>query len=750
MKRILSVVLAFVISLTVFLPVFASEVNNLVKIEDKSASNSYYATYGTVTDASTNKSVSFNYSVPSGGATVLLFYSTASSNNGTQAAFSQLSNLKWASSGKLNFIAIESSKASASASSDFLEKYDKSGFIDKAYYDAEDNSLLMWYYTYIKNDGVINGSIGYNVAYCYAVIITSENSKNYIRYSISGVQSASQIASALSKVMDTSALADGYDGYLNSGKLALGKLNKAEISKILSDNPLVIPENDSDYFSVSPSVSGTYKTGTVKTAYLQAATDRLSALRKIASLPAVTMDASLNTSAQYGAVLLAASEFSHYPTKPADMTDSFFETGTEATSSSNIAAGRHLTETPDGFMKDEGTNNLPVMGHRRWQLNPTLSKVGFGFAVNLNNPNYGGSYKYYSAEKCMDTSGEEFDYRFIGWPASGNFPRQIFDYNTAWSVTLSPAYYQTPNIDNVKVTLTRTSDGKKWTFSNKESYTIADEGKYFNVETNNYAVPNCIIFRPDGIELYDGEYTVVISGLLDSFGNSVSLSYKVDFFDADEYRSIVPGWYEENGKKYYYDSNLNLVKSKLMTIDGKKYYFGKDGAMYTKRLISVSGKKYYVGSDGAAYTKRLISVSGKKYYMGADGVAYTSRLISVSGKKYYMGKDGVAYTKRLISVDGKKYYMGSDGVAYTSRLISVDGKKYYMGKDGVAYKSKLISVSGKKYYIGKDCIAYKSKFASLSGKKYYFGSDCVMYKSKTFSVSGVKWRADSYGVCKKV
>ena len=180
-KRIISVLLILVLLVSVVIPAFAADTGTLIKLEDKSSSSSYYSTYGKVYDASTNKSVSFSYSVPDSGATVLLFYSTATSNNGTPALFSELSNLGWAKSGKVNFIAVESSKATASAASAFINKYDKSGFIDKAYYDNDDQHLLMWYYTYIKNNGSMNGSIGYNIAYCYAVFITSESGKKYIR-----------------------------------------------------------------------------------------------------------------------------------------------------------------------------------------------------------------------------------------------------------------------------------------------------------------------------------------------------------------------------------------------------------------------------------------------------------------------------------------------------------------------------------------------------------------------------------------
>ena len=750
-KRIISVILVFVLSVLIVVPSFAASFNTLIKLEDASSSNSSYSSYGTVYDAATGSSQKFSYTVPDGGAAVLIFYIAGTDNDYSSSLFKSLSSASWAKSSKLNFVTFEWQMASQSTVKTYVSKYDTSGFVNKSFYNSSANYLITWYYNYVKNSGNMSNITTDSISPCFVIYVSSENGKKYIRYAETGVNSASQISSALSKFMDTSSLVGGgYDGYLDSGCASVAKLSKPGITAFLDQNQTVGPLTDDGYFDTAPCVSGTYATGKVKDYLLQATVNRLSALRNIAGLPSVTMDSTLNSQAQYGAVLLAASDFSHFPQKPSDMTQDFFDKGTAATSTSNISAGRSLSTTPDGFMKDEGDNNLPVMGHRRWQLNPDMKKVGFGFAINESNPY--NSYKYYATEKCMDTSGNANDFMYVSWPASGNFPKELFEGDTAWSVTLNPSYYQTPEKAKVKVTLKSNSDNTEWTFSGDETYTVSSVGKYFNVETNGYGIGNCIIFRPAGISYYYGVYTVVISGLKDSFGNAVTLSYKVDFFDANEYREMEPGWYTDSatGRKYYFNDDGSMVKSKLMTIGGKKYYFGKDGAMYTKRLISVSGKKYYMGADGAAYTKRLISVNGKKYYMGADGVAYKSKLISVDGKKYYIGSDCVAYKSKLASIDGKKYYFGSDCVMYKSRLASISGKKYYFGKDGIAYKSKLISVSGKKYYIGKDCIAYKSKFASLSGKKYYFGSDCVMYKSKTFSVSGVKWKADSNGVCKKV
>ena len=206
----------------------------------------------------------------------------------------------------------------------------------------------------------------------------------------------------------------------------------------------------------------------------------------------------------------------------------------------------------------------------------------------------------------------------------------------------------------------------------------------------------------------------------------VSVFATVSFANEENSNQIITGWQTADGKKYYYDTDGNMVKSSLLTIDGKKYYFGKDGVMYNSRLISVNNKKYYLGKDGAAYTKRLISLKGIKYYLGSDGVAYKSRLISVSGKKYYIGSDCKAYKNKFASIDGNKYYFGSDSVMRTGWRNIKDSNgvyhKYYFGKDGVArtrWRNITLS-SGKtyKYYFNPDG-TMATGFITIGKKTYY-------------------------------
>ena len=314
--------------------------------------------------------------------------------------------------------------------------------------------------------------------------------------------------------------AAGKTGNRDSGSLDMEKLSQQEIESLLAESPLTLPE---EVFDAAPSTTAPYTTGKVKTSALQAAADRLNALRRIAGLPAVTLDLSLCENAQYGAVIQAANgSLDHYPDQPAGMGDSFYQQAKSASASSNLAAGHTLTGAVDAFMDDSDASNIATLGHRRWQLNPTLGKVGFGYAVS------GRGYSRYVAEKVFDRSGAGCDYDFIGWPASGSFPAQLFDGDTAWSVTLNPTAYQTAVKSALTVTLTRKADGRTWTFSSRGS-----DG-FFNVTSSGYGEGYCVIFRPEGVETYEGTYTVRIEGLKALNGQGVEdFTYQVDFFGSE-------------------------------------------------------------------------------------------------------------------------------------------------------------------------------------------------------------------------
>lgn len=324
--------------------------------------------------------------------------------------------------------------------------------------------------------------------------------------------------------------------YRDSGDLTLPKLSEGEISQLLSDNPLTLP---SDIYEERPHLSNPYSAGKLKDEALEAALNRLNALRRIAGLPSVQLDEQFCEDAQHGAVVQAALEsgLSHYPDQPSDMDDDFYQKGYDASSSSNLFAGPTLTAAVDGFMEDSDPTNIDRVGHRRWQLDPEMGCIGFGHAKGQHNN------VRYTAEKVFQRGDYKYgevscDYDFVAWPASGNFPNGQFDPDIAWSVSVNPDNYWAPTIQNIKVTLTRQSDGKTWKFSNESS-----DG-YFNVNNVKYGINNCIIFRPIGTGNYNGVYTVHIDGLKTMDGKDVTdFDYQVNFFNAGQSSG---GWGGDN------------------------------------------------------------------------------------------------------------------------------------------------------------------------------------------------------------
>ena len=316
------------------------------------------------------------------------------------------------------------------------------------------------------------------------------------------------------------------EGYLESGLYSSAKLSKQQIRQLLSQTQFAMTD---PIFTVEPSVTAPYAPGEVNHTLLENAAARLNAIRAIAGVGAVTLDDSLCENAQYGAVLIAASEFSHYPPQPDDMDDTFYQLGRSATSTSNIYAGLNFNATVDGFMNDSDASNVSRVGHRRWQINPGMGKVGFGYAINTAKP-----YSRFTVEKVFDSSASYGDFDFISWPSSGNFPCDTTGFNssTAWNVTLNRQKFAVPSLADLTVTITREYDGVEYVLSGSETYQAAGSGAYLNVENSNYGLPLCIIFRPQDPGSYCGLYTVRIEGLKTKAGDAVDFAYQVDFFES--------------------------------------------------------------------------------------------------------------------------------------------------------------------------------------------------------------------------
>ena len=323
----------------------------------------------------------------------------------------------------------------------------------------------------------------------------------------------------------------------DSGLYSLPKLSQSEIAQLLRDHPLGFSGYN---MAQDPSTQAPYALGQVSDAALNAAVGRLNALRRLAGLEGVSLDAELNRRCQYGAVLLAATgKLSHHPEQPADMDDDFYGWGLNAASCCNIyqGSGATLPQAVDAFFDDSDGGNVSMLGHRRWVLNPAMAKTGLGFSPSRFT--YGATPYHFATLWAFDRSAPAQGYDFLAWPASGNFPADLFAGDQAWSVTVNPEKYAAPDYQALTVTLS--GGGQNWSFDHTGVYVPADAGAYFGLNTDNYGVANAIIFRPDmGGRSYAGTYTVTVQGLTDVDGRDAPLSYQVDFFDLDDQAPVQP------------------------------------------------------------------------------------------------------------------------------------------------------------------------------------------------------------------
>ena len=275
-----------------------------------------------------------------------------------------------------------------------------------------------------------------------------------------------------------------------------------EIIKHIKDSGALI--TDDTVYKTNYSAEQPYSAGVLDESTLNSGIAMLNNIRYIAGLNYdVTLDEEFNKECQAGALIGKIYEaIDHHPKQPSGMSDDLYQLAYKGCSESNIAWGFSTLNKciVFGWMSDEDEGNISSVGHRAWCLNPTMGKTGFGVVDNY--------YNMHSFDRSYTSSIKN-----ISWPAQ-NMPVEYFDKNMPWSVFTGSG----ETASDVKVTLTRQSDGKVWNFSQDSA-----DG-YFNC--TNYIQSGTIVFRPSDITGYnDGDvFTVSVTGV------KTPLSYTVSFF----------------------------------------------------------------------------------------------------------------------------------------------------------------------------------------------------------------------------
>ena len=164
-------------------------------------------TIGIVRSLATGQDAPFDYDVPEGGATLIVFFVGTGNSGASNQFFDELTESTWAKSRNINIQAIECGGCSAETTRAFLSAHDKNNVVNDVYYLPETTMLPYWYMTLVEQKGDMSDitTIKGSFSAVYLLIVTKENGVKNIRYQIKGTRSAKYLQNYLNEFTDTGA-----------------------------------------------------------------------------------------------------------------------------------------------------------------------------------------------------------------------------------------------------------------------------------------------------------------------------------------------------------------------------------------------------------------------------------------------------------------------------------------------------------------------------------------------------------------
>ena len=379
----------------------------------------------------------------------------------------------------------------------------------------------------------------------------------------------------------------GYDEFIPDGEGStapnVSTPSQSEIRAYYKDHKIDLDSKLEYASGKTPDISNYSDAGVLSDKCLNEALDVMNFIRYIAGIPSdVALDENYTYLAQAAAFVNHANgTLSHFPknagSKPAGMPQELWDAGATGASSSNIAWGSWngyslAEQICNGYMDDGDEYNIDCVGHRRWILNPSMGKTGFGSVDGGGKGTYGALYAF-------DHSGSS-DCSGVVWPAQ-NMPCELFNVNYPWSISMGKSL----NASQISVTLTRTGDGKSWHFASGST-----DGDFY-VNNDGYGMSGCIIFRPKGLGSISASDSFAVEV---KNGGETLISYNVDFFELEGEEPEIPQMEASVGKV---DLNVAVVAGTYNADDYKitVTVSNKGKSPISDYAVSlVSGAEYFV------------------------------------------------------------------------------------------------------------------------------------------------------------
>lgn len=187
-------------------------------------------------------------------------------------------------------------------------------------------------------------------------------------------------------------------------------------------------------------------------------------------------------------------------------------------------------------------------------------------------------------------------------------------------------------------------------------------------------------------------------------GSLVNKNGNISYYYAGK---AATGWFEYEGKTYYFDAETTFAVKGWQEIDGATYYFKNDGSMATSD-ITVGGIRYKIGADGK-HTEGTFAryiLFGTRYYFAGS---YVTGWQTIGEKTYLFDKYGFGYEGEVL-IDNNFYTFGRNGV-----LLKTQDLSSYNG---------FITIDGDTYFFTNGVKA--TGWKTMGNYEYYFDSDGVL------------------------
>jgi hypothetical protein len=202
----------------------------------------------------------------------------------------------------------------------------------------------------------------------------------------------------------------------------------------------------------------------------------------------------------------------HTPPRPPGVDDQLYQLGLDGARHSNLNMSSHgtLADSVDGYFDDSDPTNIDRVGHRRWCLDPSMARTGFG-----------SSGSFHAMWSMGGTGKAPSDLAAVYYPPRGHVPVDFFGRRHAFSIMLHRG--PSPKAADVRFTV-RALDAD-WLPAGPPLPL-----DHAAVTPAGFGDAGCLVFRPTGIEVAPGRsYLVEVS--FDA-GKTHAHRYVVSFCEA--------------------------------------------------------------------------------------------------------------------------------------------------------------------------------------------------------------------------